>query len=157
MGMVAYLDLKEGGIEGSCRVADRDGTIEVIAFNHSLVLPVNELDGAITGNRRHGHVEIVKLFDKSSPLLYESLVNGKQIPSGKLSWYTVDEMAGIEKEYFTHEWQVMRVVSVEPFMLNCHAHPEMNHMERVRFRYEKIIWTYVDGGIIAEDSWFEAR
>ncbi|MBN1550308.1 Hcp family type VI secretion system effector [bacterium] len=155
MGMVAYLKLD--GIPGSVEVTGREETVEVIAFNHSVHLPVNELDGSITGNRRHGALEIVKVFDKASPLLYEALVNGKEIAEVALSWYRIDTATGAEENYFEHKMEMVRVVSIEPFMLNCHQHPDMQHMERVRFKYRKITWTWLPDNIEKSDSWTEER
>ncbi len=155
MAMVAYLKLE--GIPGSSEVTGREETIEVYAFNHSILLPVNELDGKITGNRRHLAFEFHKRFDKASPLLYQYLVDGKEIPSGTLSWYRIDTLSGAEEEYFKHTLENIRIISVEPYMMNCITYPDMDHMERVKFKYKKITWTWVPDNIEKSDSWTEDR
>jgi type VI secretion system secreted protein Hcp len=155
MGMVAYLTID--GIDGSCTVEGREKTVEVFAFNHSVSLPVDELEGKIQGNRRHAAIEIVKEFDKASPLLYDALCTGAVIKTCTLNWYRIDPTARNEQIYFTHKFENSLVVSIEPFMLNAQQYPDINHMERIRFRYEKITWIWVPDNIEKTDEWLKAR
>ena len=42
-------------------------------------------------------------------------------------------------------------------MMNCITYPDMDHMERVKFKYKKITWTWVPDNIEKSDSWTEDR
>lgn len=49
----------------------------------------------------------------------------------------------------------VKVVSVNPLMHNIKSIQNMNYLESVTLRYEKITWKYCDGNIVHSDSWKE--
>jgi len=160
MPIPAYMTLEgnDGKIDGGSVVAGREGCVEVIEFHHEVRIPTDPDTGALTGVRKHEAFQIVKAFDKSSPLLYKAVCNGESFKSLKLDWYRIDEK-GDEVLYFTHTLEDVKVSSVEPIMYNVKAKEfeKFVHMEKVSFRYAKIKWEYTDGGLIHEDSWNAGR
>jgi type VI secretion system secreted protein Hcp len=162
MAIPAYVELYDAGgskIEGSSIVANREGMVEVIGFEHMLCLPTDPVDGKITGTRRHGPLVLLKTFDKSSPFLYESLVQGKELQKVIIHWYTIDRLTGQEVEYFTHTLEKALIIKITAEMRNTNL-PEFErlpHLERVELRYDRITWKLVDGNIEKSDSWIEDR
>lgn len=159
MAIPSYLWLKDDGgadIKGAVDVQDREGSIEVIEFVHSLNIPTDSNSGKLTGTRIHSPVVLVKEFDSSSPYLYKAVTSGQTLKSAEFRWYRIND-AGQEAEYFNIKLENVKVVSVAPVMHNVKnpATEKFNHMESVQLRYEKITWTHTDGNIIHSDAWNE--
>lgn len=159
MPIPAYLWLKDDGgadIRGNVDVDKREGSIEVIAFSHSVSLPVDAATGKITGKRSHAPISFEKEFDSSSPYLYKAVSKGQTLKSAEFKWYRIN-YAGQEEEYFNMLLEGVTVVSISPGMPNAKMTglSHINHMESVSLLYEKITWKYCDGNILFTDSWEE--
>jgi len=162
MALNAYLKLKgqkQGEIKGSVTQKGREGKIMVIAYEHEIVTPRDAASGLPTGKRQHKALTITKELDKSSPLLYNVLVNNENIPEWKLEFWTPQQKAatgvGSEVQHYTIELVNANICSIQQYMLN-NKDPELmkyQTMEKVSFTYQKITWTWVDGGITAMDDW----
>ena len=154
MSIPAYMWLKDDGaadIKGSSDVRDREGSIEVTGFGHSLHIPTDGNTGKLTGTRIHGSMNIEKVFDSSSPYLYKAVATGQRLHSAEIRWYQIND-AGQEVEYFNMLLEGVRIVSVCPSMVNAE---KINHMENVSMRYERITWKYCDGNVQFTDAWNE--
>lgn len=159
MAIPAYLWLKDDGgadIKGSVDIYNREGSIEIIEFVHSLTIPTDNNTGQLTGARIHAPMVLVKEYDSSSPYLYKAVTSGQTLLSAEIKWYRINH-AGQEEEYFNMLLENVKVVSIAPIMHNVKnpATEKFNHMESVQLRYEKITWTYRDGNIIHSDAWKE--
>jgi type VI secretion system secreted protein Hcp len=157
MALNAYLDLEgqtQGKINGSTTQAGRENTIEVIAFSHEVVSPRDAASGLPTGKRQHKPITITKQVDKSSPLLMNALVNNENIPKWKLMFWTPSP-SGQEVQHYTLELVNASIAGIRGEMLNNKYPENMPHKERehVAFCYQKIIWTWTDGGVTAQDDW----
>ena len=159
MAIPAYLWLKDDGnndIKGSVKVSGREGSIEIVEFDHSVHTPTDSSTGKVTGTRVHAPIEFVKEMDASSPYLYKAVSTGQTLKSALIRWYTIDT-AGQEKEYFNTELKNVKVVKVSPFMHDVKdaSKENHNHLERVELRYEEINWKYLDGNLEHSDAWNE--
>ncbi|MEQ4531312.1 MAG: Hcp family type VI secretion system effector, partial [Mixta sp.] len=153
----AYLWLKDDGgadIKGCVDVANREGSIEVLSFFHGLSIPTDDYTGKLTGTRIHSPLEFEKEFDSASPYLYKAVSSGQTLKSAEIKWYRIND-AGQEEEYFNMLMEGVKIVSVCPIMHNVKTTPNLNHLESVTLRYEKITWKYCDGNIQHADSWKE--
>src|SRR6185436_4825615 len=108
MALNAYLRLKgqkQGNIEGSVTQKGRDKSIMVIAVSHEVVSPRDPASGLPTGKRMHKPFVITKELDKSSPLLYNALVNNENISEWELQFWTPQISAasgtGVEVQHYT--------------------------------------------------------
>jgi len=157
MALNAYLKIeaeKQGQIKGSVTQKGREDSIMVIAVSHDIDSPRDAASGLATGKRRHGPFVITKELDKSSPLLYSVLVNNENIKSWKLQFWR-PSATGAEVQNYTIELVNATIASVKFRMAN-NKNPELMkyaEYEEVSFTYQKIIWTWNDGGITAEDDW----
>jgi type VI secretion system secreted protein Hcp len=157
MALNAYLRLKgvtQGDIRGSVTQAGREDSIMVIAAGHEVISPRQAASGLPTGKRQHAPFTITKEVDVSSPRLYTALVNNENIEEFRLEFWQPSRM-GKEVQFYTVELLNASISGIRFEMLNNKYPENMQHKERehVSFCYQKIIWTWVDGGITAEDDW----
>lgn len=161
MPIPAYMWLKDDAnkeVKGSVDVGGREGSIEIIAFDHQVRIPTDPDTGKLTGTRKHEAITIVKAYDASSPYLYKAVCEGQTFAEAEIKWYRIDD-TGTEVEYFNHKLEGVKVCSVKPIMYNVkdQTKEKYEHLEEISLRYQKITWTYVDGTLQATDAWKENR
>lgn len=159
MGIPAYMWLKDDGgadIRGSSTVQGREGSVEIIGFSHGVNLPVDSVNGKITGTRSHSPVSFEKEFDAATPYLYKAVSKGQTLQSVEIKWYRIND-AGKEEAYFVILLEGVKVCGINPGMMNVKLSPDslLNHIEAVSLMYESITWHYLDGNIKFTDSWNE--
>jgi type VI secretion system secreted protein Hcp len=160
MPIPAYAWFKgpKGDLKGSVAVKGREGSSEVVEFDHTVYIPTDKQNGRLTGTRVHQPITLTKVFDTASPLLYQACCKGETLPEVTIKWYAIDE-TGSEKEYFTHVLSNAKIAGVRALMPNT-KDPEKEryvHHEEVTLVYEKIQWEFKEGNIKSEDSWLETR
>jgi type VI secretion system secreted protein Hcp len=163
MALNAYLNLKgqkTGQIKGSVTQKGRENTIEVSAFNHEIVSPRDSASGLPTGKRMHKPFVITKELDKSTPLLYTALVTNEKLTQFELKCFAPSVGGriggvGVETNHFTIKLTNANIVSIRSVMSNNNISDlaTLPVMEEITFTYQKIEWTWVDGGITAQDDW----
>ena len=157
MALNAYLNLKgqkTGDIKGSVTQKGREGKIMVIAVSHEIVSPRDPASGLPTGKRMHKPMVITKELDKSTPLLYNVLVNNENITEWQLQFWQ-PSATGAEKQHFTIKLTNSNIASIAMRLPN-NKHPDLMKFEtyeEIAFTYQKIEWTWTDGGITAMDDW----
>lgn len=161
MALNAYLEIVaqiQGPILGSVTQKGREGSIGVIAVSHEIVSPRIPGTGRPTGKRIHKPLVITKLVDRASPLLYAVLTTNENIPSFALRFFAPDPM-GIEKQHFKISLTNAHISSIQFRMTNTRSKfgLQMPEREEVAFTYQKISWTWNDGGITADDDWETPR
>ena len=156
MALNAYLRLKgqkQGEIKGSVTQKGREGRIMVIAVNHGLLSPRNAASGLPTGKHQHRQFVITKELDKSSPLLYTMLVTNENLVDWDLQfWQTA--VTGTEVNHYTVKLTNANITSIE-FRMPNNKDPQVMKLaeyEEVAFTYQKIQWTWNEGGITASDD-----
>ncbi|MDI2111740.1 Hcp family type VI secretion system effector [Commensalibacter nepenthis] len=159
MAIPLYLWLKDDGgadIKGSVNVQKREGSIEVVAFDHNVYIPTDNNTGKLTGTRTHKPVIFRKEVDSSTPYLYKAVTTGQTLKSAEFKWYRIND-AGQEVEYFNTKLETVKLVRVSPLMYDIKdpSKEKHNHLEEIELRYKKITWTFKDGNIIHSDDWDE--
>lgn len=157
MALNAYMRLtgkSQGEIKGSVTQKGREDSIMVIAVNHEVTSPRDAASGLPTGKRQHRPLVVTKEIDKSTPLLMNALVNNENISDFELRFWQPSP-SGQEVQYYTIQLIDASIVNIRFEMLNNKYPENMQHKERehVSFCYQKITWTFEDGGITAEDLW----
>ncbi|HYK89589.1 MAG TPA: Hcp family type VI secretion system effector [Acidobacteriota bacterium] len=157
MALNAYLKLKgqtQGDIKGSVTQKGREDSIMVIAAHHAVTSPRDAASGLPTGKRMHTPYVITKEVDKSSPLLYNVLVNNENITEWELQFWQPSP-TGKENQHYTVKLTNASIASIH-FAMPNNKHPDTMkyaEYEEVAFTYQKIEWLWVDGGISSEDDW----
>ncbi len=157
MALNAYLTLQgetQGEIKGSVTQAGREDSMMIIGFSHEVVSPRDAASGLPTGKRQHKPVTITKEIDKATPLLMNVLVNNENITQWTLRFWQPSK-SGKEIQHYTIELVNSSIAGIRTEMLNNKYPENMQHKERehISFCYQKVIWTWEDGGITAEDDW----
>ena len=145
MALNAYLKLKGqkiGEVKGSVTQKGREGKIMVIAVSHEIVSPRDAASGLPTGKRMHKPFVITKELDKSTPLLYQVLTQNENLPTWELEFWQ-PSATGAERQHYT----------VKLTNANIASWTQNGATEQIGFTYQKITWTWVDGGITAQDDW----
>jgi type VI secretion system secreted protein Hcp len=147
---------KFDGIEGSCQVKDREGTVQVLAMDHTVEVPVDVKDATATGARRHGSLTLTMNIDKATPNLIESVCKSKAINSVEIDFFQIDE-EGKQKKYFQMKLEKSRVTKHRMWFPNVDDKPteSYKHMVDLDLRYEKVTWTWLDGNLEFSDAWKE--
>ncbi|AUX44724.1 hypothetical protein SOCE26_061910 [Sorangium cellulosum] len=171
MALQAYLKLtgqKQGEIKGSITQAGRKEKIGVIAVHHQITSPRDPATGLPSGKRQHKPLVITKELDKSSPLLYQALVTNEVISDWELMFYSsgisAQKAMGNEQNHYTIKLVNATISNIEFFMEHTRKaaaggtsgldlQVQTPEYEKVAFTYQKIIWTWIDGGVTAEDDW----
>jgi type VI secretion system secreted protein Hcp len=162
MALNAYLRLKGqklGEIKGSVTLKGREGSIAVIAVSHEIVSPRDPASGLPTAKRMHKPFVITKELDKSSPLLQKLITTNEMISELTIQFWTPQIRSatgvGSEVQHYTVKLTNANIASLSFRMLN-NKNPELvryAEYEEIAFTYQKIEWTWVDGGITASDDW----
>ena len=162
MALNAYLRLKgqkQGEIKGSVIQKGREGKIMIIAVNHEIASPRDVATGMATGKRQHKPFTITKQIDKSSPLLFSALVNNETITDWELQFFTSQVKAtagaGVEVNHYTIKLTNAHVIDIKTIMPN-NKNPELaiyTEYEELQFNYQKIEWTWTEGGVTFSDTW----
>ena len=157
MALNAYMKCTgetQGEIKGSVTQAGREDSMMIIAFNHEIRSPRDAASGQATGKREHLPVTVTKELDKATPLYLNVLVNNENLTTWELRFWR-PAATGVEEQYYTIELTNSTVSQVRTEMLNNKYPENMQHRERehVSFTYQKITWTWEDGGITAQDDW----
>jgi type VI secretion system secreted protein Hcp len=161
MALAAYLSLtaeRHGPILGSVTQKGREGKILVIATRHEVVAPRDPQSGLPTGQRMHKPFIVTKELDRASPLLYSVLCANENIPEARLDYWTATP-TGQEKQHFTVRFTNANISSIVFKMPNIGT-PKLARLveyEEISFTYQKIEWTWNDGGITAADDWEAPR
>ena len=128
--------------------------ILIQAFDHKVTVPTDVQSGQPTGQRRHEPLNITKVFDKSSPLLYTALATGERLTKCQLKFFRTST-SGTQEHYFTIELEDAIITKIRPYMENCQdpSKAHFTHLEEVSFTYRKITWNHEAAGTSGSDDW----
>lgn len=126
----------------------------VKSFSHEINIPRDPQSGQPSGQRTHEPLIISKLFDKSSPLLYNALTAGETLEEVELKWYRTS-YAGKQEHFYSMVLEDAVIVNIEASMT-----PEAGEtvtqvapLEKVAFSYRKITWRHETASTSGTDDW----
>ena len=149
--MYLKIEGQSGAIEGSSTSSGHENWIDVLSYSHSIVQVFDSSTGLPTGKRQHKPFVITKEIDKSSPLLFGALATGQTLPKWSLEFLRLSSSSGTLEHYYTIELSNAKITSIVSTGSNYGA------TEHVSFIYQKITWTWEDGGIVQTDDWSTTR
>jgi type VI secretion system secreted protein Hcp len=155
-GLITEGALTEDSV-GNMYQEGHEDSFMVQAFEHNISIPRDSQSGQPSGTRIHMPLKVTKVFDKSSPLLYQALVTGESLEL-EIEWYRTSS-EGTHEHYFTHLIEGAIVVDMKAMMPNCQD-PNMaqfTHLEEVSFSYSTITWTHEIAGTEGNDDWRVAK
>ena len=157
MAYSAYLTLagqKQGPINGSVTQKGRENSILVHGFDVQVSSPRDPTSGLPTGKRVHSPIVIVKEIDRASPLLWNALVNNENLTTWVLRVWA-PTVTGVESQIYTITLTNANIASMDESMADnaIPANATLPLREQITFTYQKITWTWMEGGITASDDW----
>jgi type VI secretion system secreted protein Hcp len=111
--------------------------IDVTAVSHEIVSPRDPASGLPTGKRQHKPISITTEWGASTPLFLNALVNNETLTS---------VLIGLLR----NGNQVATIKLTNASVSNYVQH---GGSVTISMTYQKIEWTWVDGGISAQDDW----
>ncbi len=105
--------------------------ISIQKFNYGSTVPVNSSTGQPMGQRTHSPFTIVKLLDKSSPLLFEAANKGETLNNVDLKVYRTSYL-GKQEHFYTVALEDAIIVDIGV------SNSEDGLVEHVSFSYRKI-------------------
>lgn len=136
-------DSEGNPIEGSVQVAGREGMIRVHKIEHTVSIPFDRATHELSGVRQHGKLMVVKEADRSSPLLFDALVNGETLRDVALIVYR-PQQSGKAKAAYQITMEEVKLVSIET--------EGTKPLESVSMVYGQISWRWFDGNIESTDT-----
>ena len=157
MALNAFLHLKgqkQGDIKGSVTQKGREGTIMVIEANHEIMSPISSSAGSAVGKRVHKPFVIVKELDKSSPHLYQAMINNEVLSSWQLDFFAA-AVNGIEKQDYSVVLSNALITDIKFALPNTRNADtgKLSPYETIEFIYQTIEWIWTDGNVSATDKW----
>ena len=144
-----------GDVQGDNLTPGRLNTIEVLSLTHAVRTSFDRSTGRSNGRRYYEPIAFVKPIDRSSPLLRKALIENDVI-SGKFEWFRPNPSgSGTTEQFFTIEISDGRVVSAEARLPDTlvPANANLPPLEEIKLVFNKIKWTFTNGGIEHEDEW----
>ena len=147
---VTIKSIASGEIKGDLS----DDSIEALAYQHEIVSPRDAASGLATGRRQHKPLTIVKSIDKTTPLLYKMIATN-DTGDVTLKFWRKDPKTGLQAHYYTIELKNATISNIRNWKPNTRdlSAERAGDLEEISFTYQKITWTYVDGGVTHSDPW----
>lgn len=162
MALNAYMTIKgqkQGQINGSVTQKGHENGILIHSFSHEIDSPRDPASGLPTGKRMHKPVFFLKEVDKSSPLLWNALTTNENLTSCQIQFWAPAVAAGaaigVEKLIYTVTLTNANIASMLQSMPS-NVDPstvKLSLLEEITLSYQKIQWTWADGGVTASDDW----
>ncbi len=164
-GLYIYLTLKgqkQGTINGGVTQKGRENSIGVQYLQSKITSPRDPASGLPTGKRQHEPMVFRKNVDRSTPLLLNAFVTNENISEAHFKFWRTT-IQGTEEQYFTIDLVNASLASsnlYHPDTMDATAPAATaglnnggTELEEWSFTYQKITWTFVNGGITAQDDW----
>jgi len=162
-GLLIYLTLKgqkQGTIAGGVTQKGKENTISVQYLQSKIVSPRDPASGLPTGKRQHEPMVFRKTVDKSTPKLLTAMVTNENLTEAHFKFYKPG-LNGIEEQYFTIDLVNASIASFDLYHPDTEdstapaagSGGQSSELEEISLTYQSITWTYVNGGITAQDDW----
>jgi len=147
---------KSGNIKGNVIQKGREGLIQVYSWHWDIASPRDAASGLPTGKRKHAPIVFRAPIGKQSPILAQALCTNERLKEATLLCWTPSVIGskaatGTEQQYYTVK---LTNANVSALHLSGGEYDGLP-FEDISMTYQKIEWTYVDGGITAMDEWME--
>jgi type VI secretion system secreted protein Hcp len=153
-GYLTIVGQKQGAFNGGVTEKGHENSILVHAFDVQIASPHDPTTGAASGRRQHQPVLILKEIDKSSPLLWNALVTNETLTTWLLKFFTASA-TGVNQLLYSITLTNASIASMDESMLDngVPANATLPLREQITFTYQKIQWTWAEGGVTASDDW----
>jgi type VI secretion system secreted protein Hcp len=159
----AYLKVKgqkSGWIVGGVTQRGREGSSLVVASSQEIIAPRDAASGLPSGKRMYKPLTVILEVDKALPRYINAIATNETLPEVELRyWRPVEKVSqgssGTEVQFYTIKLTNAGLASIRYVQPNGLV-PEQRQMTEyveLQFTFQKIEWTWTDGGITASDDW----
>ena len=141
---------------GNMAVDDHVDESRVLQVSHNVFIPKDPHSGMATGQRVHEAIELTKMTDKSTPLLYNALSTNEVLEKVEIKYYRPSATGSLE-HYMTTTLGQAQIAGIRhclPDVLDK-SKSHYNQSEVVVISYAKIAIDHVVGGTTFEDTFRE--
>jgi type VI secretion system secreted protein Hcp len=154
---VTITGAKQGQIKGGVTLKGKEGSIALFALTSEIASPFDQASATASGKRQHHPIVITKPIDQATPKLYHALVSNEVLTDVTINFWrpSPGPAGGAEQQYFTIKLTNARIVDIRLISADTQDPAKAAEVpyEEVQFVYQKITWTWTDGGITAQDTW----
>ena len=154
MKFMTITGANQGQIKGGVMQKGREGDIATIAVCDAASRPFDPTTGLLTGARSFEPFTIIKTTDSASPKLYQALTTGEKL-SIKIDFFKTDPQ-GASVLVQTIALTDALITSINEVKVDTADKSNIDNTgeyEQVSFTFQKITWTWTEGGITYSDDW----
>jgi type VI secretion system secreted protein Hcp len=128
--------------------------IQISYFQAAVTSPRDPQSGLPTGARQHRGVEVVARNCQGIPRLWNVIFTNENLTSVDISFWSqhASGQAATQAVYYTCKLKNANILSMD----HMTSDKDGTLYFRIRFTYQTIEYTWVNGGITAEDNWEKA-
>jgi type VI secretion system secreted protein Hcp len=146
----------QGNIQGGVTQAGREGSMEITEYGHGISTPVDNASGLPSGAQQHRPIRVTKPIDRATPILMSVMSHNETLTSVTFRFWKPN-LSGEEQQYFTVELINAHIVNINHSNQNKlptdWSTLPVPALETLTLTYQKIVWTWEEFGITAEDDW----
>lgn len=142
----------QGQFKGDVTVAPHEETMAVLKYSLGTNTPYDPATGLPTDGNQFRPVRVLKRVDQSSPLFVNAMAYQENLSSVQIEFYRPSR-TGAEEHFYTLELLNAQVVGITQFQGSLGDDQSLPKLEWIELTFQKMIQTYEDGGITAEDNW----
>ena len=146
---------KSGAIQGesTLRSPDRAGSIECLYYEQGASSPRDAASGLPTGKRTYRQIIFRKRIDRSSPILWDVMATNENLPEARFLFFR--PAANGQEQFYTVKLTNANIASIRDYVPSVvdPATATQPPMEEVTLTFQRIEWTFTNGGITAQDDW----
>lgn len=161
--IAAYLKMSGDAVKNFIwPVQDRDplknGSIALLAVEHSVTSPRDAASGMATGKRQHHPIAVIKAIDSTSPALTGLLVRNQEIATAEFLFFGSDERMSLG---LGRESLLYKIVLKKAFLSGIEVTGRVDEQakdgnrfaltERIAFVYDAIEWVWLSPDVRSED------
>ncbi len=158
-GLLIYLTLKgqkSGPIKGSVTQKGREDSISVQYLQQKRVSPRDAASGLPTGKLQHEPLIFRKTVDKSTPILLNVMSTNENITEAHFKFWR-PSVTGAEVQFFAIDLLNASIASYNLYHSDTYdtgaGGGGPGDLEEIGLTYQRITWTWLDGGITSQDDW----
>lgn len=145
---------KSGKIKGGSTIKGREGQIELLGIEQFVKSPRDAASGLPTGRRIHHPLQVAAKLDKSAPLLWNALVMNENLTEVKIDcWGGISKASGIASGSGNKVYYTVKLTHAQLCEFQHFTAVDGTLCFVAAFTFQKIEWTWTDGGINAQDDW----
>jgi type VI secretion system secreted protein Hcp len=148
---------KSGDVDGQApkTIKGAEGHFQLIYAQSAITSPRDPQSGLPTGQRMHQGLEVVGRCSKGTVILWSILCNNENMPEVTVNfWSQSGQGAGVSQKVF---YKIHLTNASLASMEHMTSEVDGTLFFRGRFTYERINWTWLEGGFEAEDNWQGAK